>query len=597
MNKEQMNIVIVGHVDHGKSTVIGRLLADTGSLPQGKLEQVKALCAKTAKPFEYAFLLDALKDEQAQGITIDAARCFFHTKSRDYIIIDAPGHIEFLKNMVTGAARAEAALLVIDIGEGIRENSKRHGYMVSMLGIRQVVVLVNKMDLVNYDKDAFEKIQKEYTEFLSKLNVTPVNFIPISAFHGDNLVTLSKKTPWYSGLTVVEQLDHLKKKAVPVNLPLRLPVQDIYKFTEQGDTRRIVAGTIESGQLRAGDDVVFLPSRKRSRIASVERFNVTARDEAAAGEAVGVTLTSQIYIKPGELMVRASEPQPKVAARFKANIFWVGKAPMIRNKTYKLKIAAARASVRLAEIVNILDASELSFEKGKGQVDRHDVAECIFETIKPVAFDVAVEIETTSRFVIVDNYEIAGGGIVLEAIGAEEGALKEYVQARDKAWEHGEIGTVEREAVYRHRSKFIVFTGPPHCGKRAVAKSLEWRLFMDGYSAYYLGLANMSRGLDADVYDPQANTDELVRRLGELAHIMTDAGLIFITTIHDADDYDLENLKVLSAPHEILVVNMGDNNFNRFTPDLAFAANEDPEGAVEKIYRFLQQKEIIEYCI
>ena len=181
VNKQDMNIVIVGHVDHGKSTVIGRLLADTNSLPEGKLEQVKETCRRNSKPFEYAFLLDALKDEQAQGITIDTARCFFQTERRNYIIIDAPGHIEFLKNMITGASRAEAALLVIDASEGIQENSRRHGYMLSMLGIKQVCVLVNKMDLIGYSEKPFRRIEKQYRRFLKKVDVEPLCFIPISA--------------------------------------------------------------------------------------------------------------------------------------------------------------------------------------------------------------------------------------------------------------------------------------------------------------------------------------------------------------------------------------------------------------------------------
>jgi bifunctional enzyme CysN/CysC len=183
-NREQMNIVIAGHVDHGKSTIIGRMLADTKSLPEGKLEQVKENCRLNSKPFEYAFLLDALKDEQSQGITIDAARVFFETKKRHYIIIDAPGHIEFLKNMITGASRAEAALLVIDAAEGVQENSRRHGYMLSMLGIKQVTVLVNKMDLVGYKQDTFESIVNEYTDFLHKINVEPASFIPVSGREG-----------------------------------------------------------------------------------------------------------------------------------------------------------------------------------------------------------------------------------------------------------------------------------------------------------------------------------------------------------------------------------------------------------------------------
>ncbi|KKL68203.1 hypothetical protein LCGC14_2127310, partial [marine sediment metagenome] len=206
-NRQQMNIVIIGHVDHGKSTVIGRLLADTGSLPKGKLDDVKAICAKNARPFEYAFLLDALKDEQAQGITIDSARCFFRSDKREYIIIDAPGHIEFLKNMISGAARAEAALLVIDAKEGVRENSRRHGYLLSMLGVKQVAICVNKMDLVDYSRDVFDAITAEYTDFLKQIDTEAMAFIPVSAREGDNVATRSEIMSWYDGPVVLDMLD------------------------------------------------------------------------------------------------------------------------------------------------------------------------------------------------------------------------------------------------------------------------------------------------------------------------------------------------------------------------------------------------------
>ncbi|RMG21188.1 MAG: GTP-binding protein, partial [Methanobacteriota archaeon] len=260
--REQMNIVIAGHVDHGKSTIIGRLLADTNSLPEGKLEQVQEMCRRTSRPFEYAFLLDALKDEQSQGITIDSARIFFKTKKRHYLIIDAPGHIEFLKNMVTGASHAEAALLVIDANEGVQENSRRHGYMISMLGIKQIVVLVNKMDLVKYDQKRFEDIKKEYTAFLKEIKVDPKTFIPVSGREGDNIASNSPKMPWYTGDTVLSILDSFEKEKQPIDRPFRMPVQDVYKFTKGGDDRRIVAGTVESGRLRVGDEVVFYPSGK-----------------------------------------------------------------------------------------------------------------------------------------------------------------------------------------------------------------------------------------------------------------------------------------------------------------------------------------------
>jgi len=596
--RAQMNIVIVGHVDHGKSTVIGRLLADTGTLPKGKLESVKENCRKNSKPFEYAFLLDALKDEQSQGITIDMPRCFFKTAQRDYIIIDAPGHIEFLKNMITGASRAESALLVIDIDEGIQENSKRHGQMVSMLGVKQVTVLVNKMDLVDFREEVFEKLKADYSDFLAQIKVKPVSFIPVSAREGDNIATLSDRMPWYSGATVLEQLDRFTSDKQLQDKPFRFPVQDIYKFTRKNDDRRIVAGTVAAGSVSVGDEVLFLPSGKQSAIQSVESFHTTPKKLATTGEAAGFTLTTQIYIRPGELMVKPSEPLPEVGTRFRVNIFWVGRAPMILQKEYKLKLGSARASVKLAEICNTLDASDLSYSNHKKQLDCRDVGECILETSRPIAFDPASASETTGRFVLVDNYEITGGGIVLENLSADETLLQRHIRERESNWEKGLIKTKERERVNRHRAKFIVFTGLPGTGKRSVAKALEQGLFDNRLNAYYLGVANIDRGLDADLGYHVDNAGERLRRIGELARILTDAGLIFITTIDDADDYDIEILKQLNEPSDILVVNMGENSFSRYHPDLQIPAGGRVADAVQEVASMLKTKEIIiEYQI
>jgi len=593
MNRTKMNVVIVGHVDHGKSTVIGRLLAETNSLPEGKLEQVKAMCAKNAKPFEYAFLLDALKDEQAQGITIDTARCFFKTDKRDYIILDAPGHIEFLKNMVTGASRAEAALLVIDAHEGIKENSKRHGHMLSMLGIRQVSILVNKMDLVDYSEEVFNQVKKDFTAFLKNLNVTPESFIPISAMEGDNIVTQSPKTSWYQGSSVLNQMDLFKIQPSLIERDFRLPIQDIYKFTKSKDDRRIFAGTIETGKISVGDRVLFLPSQKQSTIQSIESFNTTEKKEAVAGEATGVTLETQIYIKPGEMMVREDQKKSQVSARFKANIFWVGKAPMIMNKVYKLKLASSRMPVKLVAIKSILDTSDLSTINNKLQIDRHDVSECILETSKPLAFDLASEIENTSRFVIVDNYEISGGGIILQSLDDNENSLKDHIKERSSIWETSSIKAEERIAAYNHKSKFIVVTGNTKSNKEDIAKHLERRLFNNNFKAYYLGISSIKHGLDADLAHNSDTNDEYIRRLGELAHIMTDSGQIFITTISNTDEYDIEKLKLLNEPHDILIIKVGDENQNNFDANLTIESDADTEDAVNQVYTLLIQKEII----
>ena len=264
--EDRMNIVIVGHVDHGKSTLLGRLYADTGSLPEGKLEKIQGICRQQGKEFEYAFLFDAFLEEQQQGITIDTARTFFSWEGRQYIIIDAPGHKEFLKNMVSGAARAEAALLVIDALEGVKEQSKRHGLLLSMLGVSQVNVVVNKMDLVNYREDIFRGIEKEYREFLAQLKVVPQFVIPVSAKQGDNIANPSAQTPWYEGPTVLESLARFSSDAARQHESLRFPIQDVYKF----DARRILAGRVATGTIKVGDRVVFAPSNKSAIVQTIE---------------------------------------------------------------------------------------------------------------------------------------------------------------------------------------------------------------------------------------------------------------------------------------------------------------------------------------
>jgi bifunctional enzyme CysN/CysC len=284
---EQLKIVIVGHVDHGKSTFVGRLLHDTGTLPEGKLEQLQKIAERRGVPFEWANLMDALQSERDQNITIDTAQIWFQTRKRQYVIIDAPGHKEFLKNMVTGAANAEAALLLIDAAEGVQEQSRRHGYLLNLLGIRQIAVLVNKMDLQNYSQERFNQIEKEFRGFLQSIGVEPKIFIPMAARQGDNIASLSKNMPWWTGPTVVETLDQFKVSELPKDQPLRFPIQDVYRF----DERRILAGRVESGSIKVGDRLLFSPSNKTSTVKTVERWNAPSRDSASAGESVGITLT------------------------------------------------------------------------------------------------------------------------------------------------------------------------------------------------------------------------------------------------------------------------------------------------------------------
>ncbi|HEG44105.1 MAG TPA: adenylyl-sulfate kinase [Phycisphaerales bacterium] len=595
-NRQQMNIVIIGHVDHGKSTVIGRLLADTGSLPKGKLDDVKAICAKNARPFEYAFLLDALKDEQAQGITIDSARCFFRSDKREYIIIDAPGHIEFLKNMISGAARAEAALLVIDAKEGVRENSRRHGYLLSMLGVKQVAICVNKMDLVDYSRDVFDAITAEYTDFLKQIDTEAMAFIPVSAREGDNVATRSEIMSWYDGPVVLDMLDRFEKEPSPVDKPLRFPVQDIYKFTDHDDDRRIVAGRVDTGTVKVGDEVIFLPSEKRSAIASVEAFNLPVQESARAGQSTGVTLTEQIYIKPGELMCKINQRTARVTSQIKVNIFWMAHQPMIKNKRYKMKLAGTRVAVWLRDVVNVLDASDLTTDTNRQQIERHDVAECVLETIAPVACDISQEIAETGRVVIIDNYEIAGGGVVLDTLEASTTRIDEYVAQRQRSWDRSGITQSTRRQRYNQRSTLVLISGPVNSGKKIFAKELEEYLFSNGSFVYYLGLSDSLLGMDES--EQSGDRDEYIRRLGEVSHLFTDAGLILITTVSDMDDYELDAIDTLNKPNDLLIVNVGTSQFNHRKVDLEVSEGIDPKAAVTQVKELLHKRNyLIEYYL
>lgn len=594
MAHQQMNVVIVGHVDHGKSTLIGRLLADTGALPKGKLEEVKARCERNAKPFEYAFLLDALKDEQAQGITIDTARSFFKSKKRDYIIIDAPGHIEFLKNMITGAARAEAAILVIDAHEGIKENSKRHGYMLSFLGIKNIAICINKMDLVGYSEKEFNRIKDEYLSFLDEINVVPTNVIPISAREGENMALASQKMPWYQGAYVLEALDGFTKAAAKYELPFRFPVQDVYKFTEEGDDRRMFAGRLEAGTITVGDEVIFLPSSKRSKVTSIEGFNISQQSAAFAGQSAGFCLETQVYIRPGEIMCRPKERLPHTSTKFKANIFWMGAQPFVKNKIYKLKITTQHVPVVLSQIINVLDASVLSSVTNKNQVDKHDVSECVLETLKPVAFDEVNQIAETGRFVIVDNYEITGGGIILAPVFDEQSAVKDYVQQRNYEWERSGIAPEARAERQKHKSALVILTGPRDTGKLKIAKALETELFKSGKSTYFLGISNRLLSGELEVKDKTLSKLEHIQQLGELAHTLTDAGLILITSVTDIDEYELNMLKSLNRPNQTLTIHVGENQFSDSSIDLLLAENEETQAAVDKIMNLINQTIVLD---
>ncbi len=430
-----LKLVIVGHVDHGKSTFIGRMLYDTDSIEPEKLDKIQRICKDQHKPFEFAFLLDALEEEQLQGITIDTTQIRFKTPKRPFLIIDTPGHKEFLKNMVTGAANASLALVLIDALEGIQEQSKRHSYLLSFLGIQHIMVLVNKMDLIQYEENRFNEICEEYTNFLSTLDINVHQVVPISALNGDNIVFPSMQMPWYTGPTVLSFLETFQatEPVVQAQNFLRLPVQDVYKF----DHRRIITGRIENGNLSVGDKIKVLPLGHEATIQSIEAWpdsdsNITT--SATTGHTVGITLDYPLFIERGNVIVD-SQYAPQPAQYLWANLFWMQKAPASMEKRYKLKLGSQEVSVFIQEIKRVLKTDTMTFVSNPRQIAQFDTAEVLLRVERPIIADNFHEISRTGRFVLVDEYNVAGGGVVLSTnpLIADEIVLEtESIQLSDR---------------------------------------------------------------------------------------------------------------------------------------------------------------------
>ncbi len=409
MSNENLKFVIVGHVDHGKSTLIGRLLYDTNSLPEGKLEEIKQLCESLGKDIEFGYVMDHLEEERDQGITIDTAQTFFNTEKRDYVIIDAPGHVEFVKNMISGASQAEAAVLIVDAEEGVKEQTKRHAYILGMLGLSQVVAVINKMDLVDYGRERFESVKKDLLEFLSNINIKPSYVIPISAKNGDFIASKTGNMDWYKGLTLLEALDTFRTKESANNKPLRYVVQDIYSFD-----KRIIAGRVESGIIRKGDKIKVLPSGEETRVKSVEEYlkNVT---EAETGKSTGITTEDKLFIDRGNVIVSLND-LPAVTNRIKANVFWMDRVPFKKGETLMFRCATQEVNCEIEKISRVINSSTLELiSEDADEIKNREVASIIIKTDKPVVVENFNRMEELGRFVL-GREDTCAGGIITEMV-------------------------------------------------------------------------------------------------------------------------------------------------------------------------------------
>jgi bifunctional enzyme CysN/CysC len=537
-----VRIVIVGHVDHGKSTLVGRLLFETGSLAEGKLEMLKAVSARRGMSFEWSFLLDALQTERDQGITIDTTQISFRTRSRDVVLIDAPGHAEFLRNMITGASQADGAVLIIDALEGVRDQTRRHGYLLHLLGIKQVAVVINKMDRVDFSAARFKAISDEISAHLIGLGLTPSAVIPISARDGDGVAT--PRIQWYGGPTVVEALDALEPARPLERLALRLPVQAIYKF----DDRRIVAGRIESGSLAAGDEIVIMPAGKIARIRTVEAWPVTpVKGRQTAGRSVGITLDRELFIERGDVIAHV-ESAPRDTRRIHARIFWLHDKPLTTGASILLRLGTRETRASVVAIEKAVDPGELSSIETKS-IARNHVGEIDIALGQPLAADPHADNPRTGRLVIEVNGRIAGGGLVLSVDTGQRAVPVDIVPVESA------LRPEERSARYRHGGAVVWLTGLPGSGKSTLARALERRLFGNGGSPILLDGDTLRAGLNADLGFSAADRSENIRRLAEVANHLARNGHIVIVAAVSPSIADRAAARRIAATafHEVYV--------------------------------------------
>lgn len=569
VNHNQFRVVIVGHVDHGKSTLIGRLLYDTDSLPDGKYEELQQICKnRGTDALEWSFVLDAFQAERDQAITIDTTQIWFSTEARDYVIIDAPGHREFLKNMVSGAAAADAAILVVDATEGVREQTKRHAYLLSLLGLRQVGVVINKMDMVDHSTEIYAKVSKEVDDYLQSIGLNASYIVPISAREGDMISDRGDKMPWYKGKSLVDVLDAFEYDSPPLSRALRFPVQDVYRFGEE----RILVGRVESGILRKGDKILFSPTNEEAEITAIKTWpEDPSKVEAHAGEVTGITLDERIFVERGHIGSHSENP-PMLSNVFRSNIFWLAAKPLKVGNTYKVRYATVESTVTVQSIDLVIDTDDLAQNEKAGEVGKNAVAEVTFRSQELLPIDPYTDNQKTGRLVIYEDYDIAGGGAI-NMDGYPDQRLNANPVSENIHMVDSFVTDATRAERKGHHGGIFWFTGLSGAGKSTLAMSTEKALFELGFHTYVLDGDNVRHGLNQDLGFSPEDRAENVRRIGEVAALMADAGIIVISAFISPYQEDRNRARA-AAP----------SKFNEIyvSADLKTCEDRDPKGLYKK---------------
>ena len=553
--KEMLRFLTCGSVDDGKSTLIGKLLYETKMIYEDQLAAIQrdsATHGTTGGEFDPALLTDGLKAEREQGITIDVAYRYFSTAKRKFIIADCPGHEQYTRNMATGASTCDLAIILIDARHGVMTQTKRHSFIVSLLGIKHVLVAINKMDLVDYSEEVYEKIKHDYREFATRLELVDQHFIPLSALKGDNLIEHSEKMPWYEGSTLMHHLENVHIASDRNLIDFRFPVQFVNR--PNLDFRGF-CGTVASGRIKKGEVVMALPSRKTSRIKSIVTFDGEL-EEAFTPQSVTVTLTDEIDVSRGDMLVRPDNV-PQMADAFESTIVWMTDEPLAPGKQYWFKQGTKTAAGSISNLRYRIDVNTLHREDAPA-LALNEIGRCLVRLNQPIAFDDYRRNKGTGAFIIIDrmtNVTVGAGMILNRAAAGADDAWEAEADANLQT-ENSQVTAAERAGRFGQRPATVLLTGLTGAGKTTLAYALERKLFDMGRAVCVLDGQNMRQGLSRDLGFDGADRSENLRRSAEASKLLNDAGLICLAAVLAPEEATRQRAAEVIGREQFLVVHL-----------------------------------------